>query len=112
MCLIFVCFYFVLKPTQVNGAVFSYGKLIITSNDVLAQEDKSPEFIITFREKDNRLNDLKTISRGSSAAISSTYFPVYTNAKREKLLCELEVATSETADTVLLSGAALIVGHF
>ncbi|XP_065356058.1 cytoplasmic dynein 2 heavy chain 1 [Calliphora vicina] len=100
------------KPLQVNGAVFSYGKLIITSNDVLTQEDKSPEFIITFREKDNRLNDLKTISRGSSAAISSTYLPVYTNAKREKLLCELEVATTETADTVLLSGAALIVGNF
>ncbi|KAI8114967.1 Cytoplasmic dynein 2 heavy chain 1, partial [Lucilia cuprina] len=97
-----------LKPLQVNGAVFSYGKLIITSNDVLMAEDKSPEFVITFKEKDNRMNDLKSISRGSSAAISSTYLPVYTNAKREKLLCELEVATTETADTVLLSGAALI----
>lgn len=99
---------------QVNGAVFSYGKLIITSNnEVLSEEDKSPEFIITFKEKDIRMNDLKTISRGGgSAAITSTYLPVYTNAKREKLLCELEVPTTETADTVLLSGAALIVGDY
>ena len=44
--------------------------------------------------------------------MSTTPLPVYSNAKREKLLCELEVATTETPDTVLLSGAALIVGDY
>ena len=111
MCLIYNIY--ISYSPQVNGAIFSYGKLVITSQqDIRAEEDKSPDFIITYKEKDNRLNDIKTISKGGSAAISTTPLPVYSNAKREKLLCELEVATAETPDTVLLSGAALIVGDY
>lgn len=78
----------------------------------MIEEDKSPEFIITYKERANRLNDIKTITKNSATAPVSTYLPVYTNAKRETLLCELAVATTEPADTVLLSGAALIVPDF
>uniref|UniRef100_A0A1I8Q9V5 Dynein heavy chain, cytoplasmic n=1 Tax=Stomoxys calcitrans TaxID=35570 RepID=A0A1I8Q9V5_STOCA len=101
-----------LKPLKVNGAAFSHGKLIITTNEALSEEDQSPEFIITFREKEEKkLQDLRSVSRGGNTA-ATTLLPVYTNITRERLLCELEVPTAESMETVLLSGAALIVGDY
>lgn len=100
---------FVYSP-QVNGAVFSYGKLIITNNELTTTtEDISPGFLITFKEK--RPNVAPIPARGNASA-TTTLLPVYTNAKRDCLLCELEVSTTETVDTVLLSGAALIVADY
>uniref|UniRef100_A0A1I8MV06 Dynein heavy chain, cytoplasmic n=1 Tax=Musca domestica TaxID=7370 RepID=A0A1I8MV06_MUSDO len=105
------------KPLRVNGATFSYGKLQITNNNdtsaaATTENEQSPEFLITFKEKDEKnMQDLRTVSRGSTSG-NTTLLPVYTNAKREQLLCEFEVATTENVDTVLLSGAALIVGDY
>ncbi|XP_061401208.1 cytoplasmic dynein 2 heavy chain 1, partial [Musca vetustissima] len=107
------------KPLRVNGAAFSYGKLIITnnnsSNDTATENEQSPEFLITFKEKDEKVavQDLRTVTtRGNTSSGNTTLLPVYTNAKRERLLCEFDVATTESSDTVLLSGAALIVGDY
>lgn len=111
------CIYSFPNSPQVNGATFSYGKLQITNNNdtsaaATTENEQSPEFLITFKEKDEKnMQDLRTVSRGSTSS-NTTLLPVYTNAKREQLLCEFEVATTENVDTVLLSGAALIVGDY
>lgn len=97
---------------QVDGAVFVNGKLAISTNtDSHGQEDKSPEFEITFVEQQNNNSSNGSGIRNSNRA-GTLSLPLYSNVGREQLICHLDVVTTETADAVLLSGAALIVADY
>ncbi|XP_053958646.1 cytoplasmic dynein 2 heavy chain 1 [Anastrepha ludens] len=98
-----------LAPLKVDGAVFTYGKLTIkTDVESRAQEYKSPEFRLTF-EAYTSTEEKKSGAKVSAGLIK---VPLYSNVSRKKILCFVDVPTTESADVVLLSGAALIVPDF
>ncbi|XP_028896482.2 cytoplasmic dynein 2 heavy chain 1 [Zeugodacus cucurbitae] len=93
-------------PLKVDGAVFTYGKLTVeASADSRSLEYKTPELLFTFKPYTNA--EEKIIIQKPPAGVLK--LPLYSNASREKLLCFIDIPTIETADLVLLSGAALIV---
>ncbi|XP_055916348.1 cytoplasmic dynein 2 heavy chain 1 [Eupeodes corollae] len=93
-----------IASVKVDGAQFHNGKLIVSST--LAQnEDKSDEFYMSFKKCDNFSENYKVGS-------GKNQIPLYSNVTRENLICYVDIETHESADTILLSGAALIVSDF
>uniref|UniRef100_A0A1B0AQ10 Dynein heavy chain, cytoplasmic n=1 Tax=Glossina palpalis gambiensis TaxID=67801 RepID=A0A1B0AQ10_9MUSC len=103
-----------IKPLLVNGAVFINDSLVIgsASNSKQRESEQSPEFLISFKENKENEENLSYSSRAQMNKAGFTKLPLYNNARRETLLGELDVPTNESADTVLLSGAALIVADY
>lgn len=92
-----------------DGAVFTYGKLTIKANaDNRSLDYKTPEISFTFKPYTNA-EDQTTILKPPAGFLK---LPLYSNVSREKLLCLVDIPTTEAADLVLLSGAALIVPDF
>lgn len=92
-----------------DGAVFTYGKLAIKTNaDSRSLDYKTPEINFTFQPYTNS-EEKATIQKPSAGFLK---LPLYSNVSRENLLCLVDIPTTETADLVLLSGAALIVPDF
>ncbi|CAD6999081.1 unnamed protein product [Ceratitis capitata] len=103
------CSIILIAPLKVDGAVFTYGKLTTKANlESHSQEYKSSEFKITF-EAYKTTEEKQTVPKPSAGFLK---LPLYSNASRDKLLCFLDIPTTETPDSVLLSGAALIVPDF
>uniref|UniRef100_A0A1B0A9K7 Cytoplasmic dynein 2 heavy chain 1 n=1 Tax=Glossina pallidipes TaxID=7398 RepID=A0A1B0A9K7_GLOPL len=106
-----------IKPLLVNGAVFINDSLVIASasngSSKQREREQSPEFLISFKENDKKTEEnLSYSSRAQMNKGGYIKLPLYNNVRRETLLCELDVPTNESADTVLLSGAALIVADY
>ncbi|XP_067623203.1 cytoplasmic dynein 2 heavy chain 1-like [Eurosta solidaginis] len=99
-----------LAPLKVDGAVFTKGKLTIKiDTESPAQEYKSPEFKFSF---ESHATNADKKNNPKSANGSNSSIPLYSNTSREKLLCFVDVPTTDSADLVLLSGAALVVSDF